>query len=328
MRVTILDDYFDTLRHLPSFEKLAGIDVEVLTSHIADPLILADRLQDTEVLVLFRERTPLTEELLQLLPHLRLIAMRGTHQTVDVAACTRLGILLSSDMQRGGAAAHPTAELTWALILASMRQIPRQAASLKAGTWQSGVGRSLNGLTIGIYGYGRIGRAVAGYAKAFGMRVHWWGSEDGRSRATDAGESVPRSRHAFFAESDVVSLHVRLAPSTEGIVSSDDLSQMQPSSLLVNTSRAMLIEAGALLKALQAGRPGFAALDVFEDEPVVEDPLAMHPNVLATPHIGFVTEDELDRQFSSVYDLVTAYANGQPTSVINPEAVPQVNRGG
>jgi D-3-phosphoglycerate dehydrogenase len=324
MKVTILDDYFDTLRRLPSFKKLAGLDVSVITDHIADPTRLASRLADTEVLVLFRGRTAIGAELLQQTPSLRLIAMRGDYSHVDVGACTKAGVQLSSDLQ-GGAAAHPTAELTWGLILSSMRGIAQQAASLKAGTWQAGVGRSLRGQTIGIYGYGRIGKAVASYAKAFGMHVQWWSSETGRARAEGDGELVAQSRQAFFKTSDVVSLHVRLTAATAGIISRDDLALMRSSTLLVNTSRANLIEEGALLEALNLGRPGFAALDVFETEPVIDDPLVSHPNVLATPHIGFVTEDELDRQFASVYDLVTAYADGRPTSVVNPEAAPQAN---
>ena len=218
---------------------------------------------------------------------------------------------------------HAAAELTWALVLAGMRDLPAQMRSAKEGRWQAGIGKTLRGQMIGLYGYGRIGRAVAGYAKAFGMRLAWWSSEEGRARAAAAdGETLAESREAFFADSDVVSVHVRLKPATRGIVTGRDLGLMRPDALFVNTSRAGLVEPGALLAALDAGRPGMAAVDVFDAEPVTDasDPLLAHPRLIATPHIGFVTEDELDLQFADIFDQVNAFAKGAPINMINSEA--------
>jgi D-3-phosphoglycerate dehydrogenase len=318
VKITILDDYFDTLRGLPSFQRIADLEVTVWNDHVNTPTDLVERLYGTDVLVLFRERSEITAELLDRLPNLKLISMRGDYPHVDVEACTRNGIVFSSKL-KGGATSHSTAELTWALILASMRQIPQQMASLQSGTWQMGVGRSLRGLTIGLYGYGRIARTVASYARAFGMDLRWWGSGDGRKRAEADGAIVAASRKSFFADSDIVSVHVRLRPETRSIITSQDLDLMDPSALFVNTSRAALLESGALIEALNNGRPGFAALDVFDSEPATDpsDPLIKHPHVVCTPHIGFVTEDELDRQFGDIYDQVLAFAEGNPINVVN-----------
>jgi len=322
MKVTILDDYFNTLPNLPSFRKLDGFDVTVWNDHLQETNALAERLRDTEVLILFRERTRITAKLLDQLPNLRLISQRSVYPHIDVEACTRNGVLLCSG-QHEGTPSYAAAELTWALILASVRQIPAQFASLKAGNWQMGVGKTLRGRTIGIYGYGRIGRAVAGYARAFGMNVQWWSSDEGRRRASADGERVAASREAFFGESDVVTVHVRLKPGTQGIITLDDLLGMRTDALFVNTSRAGLVAPGALLEALNAGRPGHAAVDVFDKEPLTDpsDPLLTHPNLLATPHIGYVTEDELELQFSDIYDQVLAFAEGKPINMINPEAL-------
>ena len=321
MRVHILDDWFDTLRGLPCFERLDGHDVTVWTDHVADAAQLAERIADAEALVLFRERTAVTRDLLERLPRLRLISQRSVHPHVDLEACTERGVLLCSNMH-ADAPSHAAAELAWALVLAGMRDLPAQMRSAKEGRWQAGVGKTLRGRVIGLYGYGRIGRAVAGYAKAFGMRVAWWSSEEGRARATADGETLAESREAFFADSDVVSVHVRLKPATRGIVTGRDLGLMRQDALFVNTSRAGLIAPGALLAALDAGRPGMAAVDVFDDEPVTDasDPLLSHPRLIATPHIGFVTEDELDLQFADIFEQVNAFAKGTPINMINPEA--------
>jgi D-3-phosphoglycerate dehydrogenase len=321
MKVHILDDWFDTLRTLPSFARLDGHDVTIWTDHVEDPALLADRLAEAEALVLFRERTPVTADLLARLPKLELISQRSGYPHVDVAACTAHGVLLCSNMH-AGSASFAAAELTFALILASARQIPQQMASLRAGRWQAGVGQTLRGRRLGLYGYGRIARVVAGYADAFGMEVVWWASEEGRARAAEAGARLAESRAAFFAESDFVSLHVRQTPKTRGIVTADDLLAMKPTATFVNTSRAGLVAPGALEAALAAGRPGRIALDVFETEPMTDpdDPVVNHPAVIATPHIGFVTEDELDLQFADIYDQIVAYADGAPINMINPEA--------
>lgn len=320
MKVHILDDWFDTLRHLPSYQKLDGHDVTVWTDHVTDEAILAERLKEAEVLVLFRERTAITKSLLERLPKLRLISQRSVYPHVDVAACTAHNVLLSSNMH-SDTPSYAAAELTWGLILAAMRQIPQQMASLRAGLWQMGVGKTLRGRVIGLYGYGRIGREVASYARAFGMKVVWWGSPEGRARALAAGETVPESREAFFAMADVVSVHVRLKPETRGIIGPADFAAMKPGAVFVNTSRSGLVQKGALLEALNAGRPGMAALDVFDVEPMVDadDPLVSHPNVIGTPHVGYVTEDELELQFSDIYDQINAYADGAPIHMINPE---------
>lgn len=323
MRVHILDDWFDTLRHLPSFRRLDGHEVTVWTDHLEDPAALSTRMRDAEVLVLFRERTKVTDELVAGLPKLRLVSQRSVFPHVDVAALTRRGILLSSD-QHGDTPSVAAAELTFALILAALRDLPAQVESARAGRWQAGVGRSAKGRLLGLYGYGRIARRVAGYARAFGMDVVWWASEAGRGRAAADGERVAESRAAFFAEPDVVSLHQRLVPSTRGAVMPDDLGRMRPDSILVNTARAGLIAPGALKAALDAGRPGRAALDVFDAEPVTDstDPVLAHPRVIPTPHIGFVTEDELDLQFATIYEQIAAFAAGRPINLVNPEAAP------
>lgn len=320
MKVHILDDWFDTLRTLPSFARLDGHDVTVWTDHVEDTDTLAGRLREAEALVLFRERTPVTRALLERLPKLKLVSQRSVHPHVDVPACTDRGVLLSSNMH-SETPSVAAAELTFALILASARQLPQQMASLRAGHWQMGVGQTLAGRQLGLYGHGRIAKRVAGYARAFGMEVVWWGSEAGRARARGDGETVPKSRAAFFAESDFVSLHVRLKPETRGIITAEDLTAMKHSATFVNTSRAGLVAPGALAAALAVGRPGRIALDVFDTEPLTDpdDPIVSHPAVIATPHIGFVTEDELDMQFADIYDQINAYAEGAPIHMINPQ---------
>ncbi len=320
MKVHILDDWFDTLRRLPCFKKLADHDVTVWTDHVEDPGVLADRLAEAEALVLFRERTRITADLLTRLPRLALISQRSVYPHIDIDACTANGVLVCSNMH-AGTPSYAAAELTWALILAAMRRIPQQVASLKAGRWQSGVGKTLKGRRLGLYGYGRIAKTVAGFAEAFGMEIVWWGSEDGRARAQADGMTVAASRTAFFSDCDVVSLHVRLTPATRGIVTRADLEGMRPDALFVNTSRAGLVETGALLAALNAGRPGMAAIDVFDTEPMTDpsDPLLAHPHLIATPHIGYVTEDEFDLQFADIFDQVNAFTTGAPIHVINPE---------
>ncbi|MES0863302.1 D-2-hydroxyacid dehydrogenase family protein [Ruegeria sp. SCPT10] len=320
MNVHILDDWFDTLRGLSCFEKLTGHEVTVWTDHVEDTDVLAERLHDAEVLVLFRERTKVTRALLGKLPNLKLISQRSVYPHVDVEACTDHDVLLCSNMH-GGTPSYAAAELTWALIMVGMRDLPAQVASVNAGRWQAGVGKTLRGRQLGLYGYGRIARAIASYAEAFGMNVVWWSSVEGRARAQADGAQVAPSREAFFGSSDVVSVHVRLKPDTRGIVTASDFAQMQPGALFVNTSRAGLIAPGALLEALNVGRPGKAAIDVFDTEPLTDptDPLLSHPNLIATPHIGFVTEDEFDLQFADVFDQVNAYAEAAPIHMINPE---------
>jgi len=322
MKITILDDSFDTLRTLPCFAKLAGYGVTIWNDHVQDVDKLAERLRDTEALVLIRERTQVRKGLLERLPRLRLISQRSVFPHIDVADCTRLGIVVSSS-QHPGTPSYAAAELTFGLILSAMRQIPQQVAALKAGIWQTGVFHTLRGKTLGIFGYGRIGQAVAGYGRAFGMKVLVWAREEARLRATREGYAVASSKEAFFEMCDVLSLHMRLVPATRHIVTAADLARMKPTALLVNAGRASLIEPGALVAALKLGRPGMAAVDVFEEEPVRDPahPLLAMPQVVATPHIGYVTRDEYEIHFSDIFDQIVAYAAGTPINVVNPEVL-------
>jgi D-3-phosphoglycerate dehydrogenase len=322
MQITILDDYFDTLRTLPCFRKLDGHQIVVWNDHVQETDALTARLKDTEALVLIRERTEIRAPLLERLNKLKLISQRSVYPHIDIDACTRCGVIVSSD-QHPGSPSYAAAELTWGLILAAVRQIPQQMRSLQAGTWQIGVGNTLRGKTLGIHGYGRIGSAVAGYGKAFGMEVLVWAREASRARAHADGHAVASSQADFYQHSDVASLHMRLVNETRGIVTAADLAQMKPTALLVNTSRAQLIESGALVAALRAGRPGMAAVDVFEHEPLRDPshPLLTMANVVATPHIGYVTKDEYEIQFSDVFDQIVAYAEGRPINVVNPEVL-------
>jgi D-3-phosphoglycerate dehydrogenase / 2-oxoglutarate reductase len=322
MKVSILDDYFDTVRTLPSFARLAGHDVTIWNDHVEDTDTLADRLNGTEALVLIRERTKIQAPLLERLPRLKLISQRSVYPHIDIDACTRHGIVVSSS-QHPGKPSYAAAELTFALILAAARRLPQQVAGLKAGTWQVGVGHSVRGKTLGIYGYGRIGTAVAEYGKAFGMNVAMWSSPESRERARADGWTTAPDRETFFRQSDVVSLHLRLFPATRHIVTAADLALMQPGAILVNTSRAGLIEPEALVNALRAGRPGFAAVDVFEQEPLTDHPLLHLPNAICTPHIGYVTHEEYETQFTDIFGQILAFEAGTPINVVNPAALTQ-----
>jgi D-3-phosphoglycerate dehydrogenase len=318
LKISILDDYFDTLRTLACFSKLAGHDVTIYTDHVQDTGALAARLQDTEALVLIRERTQIRAPLLERLPRLKLISLRSVYPHIDIDACTRLGIMVCSNLHMS-TPSYATAELTWGLILAATRQIPQQVEALKAGTWQTGVGSMLRDKTLGIYGYGRIGQVIAGYGRTFGMKVIVWAREDSRAKARADGYEPAPGKEAFFESSDVLSLHLRLNEATRGIVTAADLARMKPTSLLVNTSRAGLIEPGALVDALRAGRPGMAAIDVYEHEPLPSsDPLLAMDNVVCTPHIGYVAREEYELQFADIFDQIVAYAAGSPINVINP----------
>jgi D-3-phosphoglycerate dehydrogenase len=318
--VTILDDYHDTLRTLACFAKLADHKITIWNDHVQDINVLAERLKETEALVLIRERTKIRGPLLERLPRLRFISQRSVWPHIDIDACSRLGIVVSSDA-RGDTPSYATAELTWGLILSAVRQIPQQAAALKAGRWQIGVGTTLRGKTLGLYGWGRIAHAVADYGRAFGMNVMVWAREASRERARQEGFAVAANKAALFEQSDVLSLHMRLVDATRHIVTAGDLAPMKSTALLVNTSRAPLIEPGALVAALRAGRPGLAAVDVYEQEPLtdVADPLLLLPNVLATPHIGYVTREDYEFQFAEIFNQIAAYGAGTPINVVNPD---------
>ncbi len=268
---------------------------------------------------MIRERTRIRAALLERLPKLKLISQRSVYPHIDIDACTARGIVVCSNLH-AGTPSYAAAELAFGLILAALRQIPQQMASLRAGRWQMGVGRTLRGKTLGIYGHGRIGRAVADYGRAFGMHILVWGREESRKQAAAEGVAVAPSKADFFRVCDVLSLQMRLVDATRAIVTAADLGLMKPDALLVNTSRAGLIERGALVAALKLGRPGMAALDVFDEEPLTNrgDPLLAMDNVVCTPHIGYVTIEELDLHFADIFDQVVAYAAGRPINVVNP----------
>ncbi len=321
MKIAIPDDYQDAVRTLDSFQKLNGQHVVVVThEHINQPEILAARLPGVEALVLIRERTPITEALLALLPDLRLIVQTGKRAPhIDLAACTRHGVAVVYATPTNAGRPYATAELTWGLILAAMRFIPQEVASLKAGHWQQTLGRTLHGHTLGIFGYGNIGSLIATYGQAFGMKVLVWGREGSRTRAQANGIAVAASRDALFREADVLSLHLALSQETRGIITAEDLAQMKSSALLVNTSRAALIELGALEKALRNGRPGYAAVDVYESEPVTDHPLLHMKNVICTPHLGYVERDSYEALFGAAFDHLLAFVAGSRSNITNPE---------
>jgi D-3-phosphoglycerate dehydrogenase / 2-oxoglutarate reductase len=322
MKITILDDYQDAVRTMACFDKLAGHEVTIWNDHTKDVDVLARRLKDTQALVLIRERTPITGPLLERLDQLELISHLGPYPHVDVDACTRRGVIFCSRIG-AGAPSYATAEFTWGLVIAALRNIPQEVAALRAGKWQAWpVGVGLRGKTLGIYAYGLIGGVVAGYGKAFGMRVIAWGREASKRRAVADGFEVASSREALFAESDVLSLHIPLIGETRGIVTADDLACMKPTALLVNTSRAGIIAPGALEAALRANRPGKAAVDVFEEEPAPPGyPLLAMDNVVCTPHLGYVERAQLEYILAVCFDQILEYAAGKPINVVNPSVL-------
>ena len=323
MNVAILDDDLDVVRSLASFIEFSAPgrhSIAVWQEHTKDEAVLADRLRDADALILLRERTPVTAGLLNRLPRLKLVTLNGPYPHVDVAECTRRGVLLCAGRPRPSSA---TAELTWGLVIAAMRRIPQEMARLKSGGWQDSMGTGLRGRTLGILGYGTIGRQVAGFGRAFGMKVLAWSRERGLAAARADGHETARSQDALFEEADVVSLHVRLTAETRGIVRAADLARMKPTALLVNTSRAALVADGALVAALRAGRPGAAAVDVYEQEPLLDTahPLLNMDNVVCTPHLGYVERDQLDRYFADQFARVLAFERGEPVDAVNPEAM-------
>lgn len=331
MNIVILDDYQDAVRKLQCTTRLDGFNIKVFTNTVKGVGQLAVRLRDAEVLVLIRERTPITRQLIEKLPKLRLIAQVGrAGPHVDVQACTDHGVAIAEGI---GSPIAP-AELTWALIMAAMRRLPQYISNLKHGAWQQSglkaasmppnfaIGTTLRGRTLGIWGYGRIGQIVAGYGKAFGMQVIVWGSDTSRLKAQQDGYIAAPSKEDFFSSCDVLSLHLRLNEHTQHIVRSQDLACMKPTALLVNTARAELIEPDALTRALQQGRPGLAAVDVFESEPILQgQSLLRMENCICTPHIGYVEQDSYELYFGSAFDNVLNFIHGQPSNILNPEAL-------
>lgn len=321
MKIAIIDDYQDAFRKLECSKKLAGHELIAFTDTEKDPAKLAARIGDADVLVLTQQRSKLPRAVIEKLPKLKLISQTGRNANhIDIAACTEKGIVVSA----GGAGnPNPTAELAWALILAALRRIPQEVRRLQDGQWQGSVGTGLAGKTLGIYAYGRIGSLVAQVGKAFGMRVWCWGREGSTAKARAAGYEVASSREAFFAESDVISLHLPLNDGTRGIVTAEDLARMKPSALIVNTSRAPIIAKDALVAALKAGRPGRAAIDVYEDEPVLNanHPLIGMDNVVCTPHLGYVEEATYEAYYSAAVEQILAFIAGKPINVANPDVL-------
>ena len=321
MKIAVIDDYQDAFRKLDCYAKLKGHEVMVFHDTEKDPAKLAERIKDAEALILTQQRSPFTRALAERLPKLKLISQTGRNSGhIDVAACTEKGIAVAA---AGVGNPNPTAELTWGIILSSLRSIPQEVQRMKDGKWQGSVGTGLSGKTLGLYAYGKIGSIVARVGKAFGMRVVCWGREGSTGRAREAGFEVAAGREAFFAEADVLSLHLPLNAETRGIVKGQDLAGMKPTALIVNTSRAPIIEAGALVEALKKGRPGRAAVDVYEEEPVLgtSHPLLKMDNVTCTPHLGYVEKATYESYFGQAIENILAYAAGKPANVINPEAL-------
>ena len=335
MNIVILDDYQDAVRKLHCATRLDAYTAKVYTNTVKGLGQLSVRLKDADIIVLVRERTQITRQLVEKLPRLKLIAQTGkVGSHIDVAACTERGIAVAEGV---GSPVAP-AELTWALVMASMRRLPQYISNLKHGAWQQsglktasmppnfGLGSVLRGKTLGIWGYGRIGQLVAGYGRAFGMNVRIWGREASRAQALTDGYQAATTREEFFSQCDVISLHLRLNDETRGIVSLEDLSCMKPTSLLVNTSRAELIETDALIAALNRGRPGMAAVDVFESEPILQGHALLRlENCICTPHIGYVEQDSYELYFGAAFDNVVNFIKGTPTNIVNPGAL-QVRR--
>lgn len=321
MKIAIIDDYQDAFRSLECTKRLAGHELMVFTDTEKDPAKLAARLQDAEVVVLTQQRSRMPRALVEKLPKLKLLSQTGHNvYHIDIAACTEHGIVVSAG---GRGNPNPTAELAWGLILAALRRIPQEAQRMKNGLWQGSIGSGLAGKTLGIYAYGHIGSLVANVGKAFGMRVWCWGREGSTAKAKAAGLEVAPSREAFFAESDVISIHLPLNDGTRGIITLEDLGRMKQSALIVNTSRAPIIAKDALATALKAGRPGRAAVDVYEDEPVTggNHPLIAMDNVVCTPHLGYVEEKTYESYYGTAVEQILAYAAGKPINVANPEVL-------
>ena len=335
MNIVILDDYQDAVRKLACAAKLDAFPAKVYTNTVKGIGQLSVRLKDAEVVILIRERTQINRQLIEKLPKLKMIAQTGrVGSHIDVNACTQRGIVVAE----GSGSPVAPAELTWALIMAATRRIPQYVSHLKHGAWQQaglksnsmpanfGIGTVLKDRTLGIWGYGKIGQILAGYGRAFGMRVLVWGRATSQQKAAADGLEVANSKGEFFEQCDILSLHIRLNDETRGIVSIEDLSRMKPTALLVNTSRAELIEAEALISALNRGRPGMAAVDVFESEPILQGHALLRlENCICTPHIGYVEQDSYEMYFNAAFDNVINFIRGTPTNIVNPGAL-QVRR--
>jgi D-3-phosphoglycerate dehydrogenase len=321
MKVAILDDYQDVFRTLKCHSRLKGHEVAVYHDSVKEPAKLAERLSGADAVILLQQRTPFPRAAAERVTTLKLISQTGRNVNhIDVAACTEKGILVCG---AGAGIPNHTAELTWGLIFSVLRHIPEEVQRLKAGRWQTTIGTTVVGKTLGVYAYGRIGSIVAGVGRAFGMRVVCWGREGSTANARADGFEVAASREAFFETADIVSLHIPLNKETRGIVRHSDLARMKPTALIVNTSRGPIIEEGALVRALKEGRPGFGAVDVYDDEPVLNGnhPLLKMNNVVCTPHLGYVDRDTYEKYYGAAVDSILAYAEGKPINVLNPEVL-------
>ena len=322
MKIAVIDDYQDAFRKLACAGKLKGHDITVYRDTEKDAARFAARLEGYEAVIMTQQRSPLPKALVEALPaSVKLLCNTGRNVGhIDLAACTARGIIVAA---AGGGLPNATAELTWGLILSSLRSIPHEVQQLKQGVWQTSVGTGVHGKTLGIYALGKIGSVVAQIGRAFGMKVTCWGRDASKAKARELGYEVPASREAFFAGADVLCLHIPLNKETRGIVTAADLAQMKSSALLVNTSRAGLIESGALVNALNKGHPGFGAIDVYEDEPVVDanHPLLKMSNVVCTPHLGYVEAGTYESYFGTVVDSILSYAAGTPINVLNPDVL-------
>src|SRR5580765_4326499 len=321
MKIAVIDDYQNAFKTLKCYPKLAGHEVVIYTEPETNVEKIAERLKDADAVILTQQRTAFPRALIEKLPKLKLIGQTGRAAShVDLEACTDIGVVVSAG---GSGNSNATAELTWGLILSALRNLPFEVKRLKEGRWQSTLGIGVNGKTLGIYAYGKIGSIVAGVGKAFGARVVCWGREGSTGRAKAAGFDVAKSREEFFAECDIISLHLPLNKDTRGIVTRDNLGRMKPTALLVNPSRSGLIAKGALEEALKAGRPGRAAVDVYDQEPVLgaDHPLLKMDNVTCTPHLGYVTRESYEEYYATVVDDIVAFAAGKPNHVLNPDVL-------
>jgi D-3-phosphoglycerate dehydrogenase / 2-oxoglutarate reductase len=319
MKIAVIDDYQDAFRRMKSFAKLRGHEVTVHTDTEKDPAKLAERLKDADIVVLTQQRSRFPREVIERLPNLRMISQTGRNAYhIDLGACAEKGIVVSAGA--GGGGPNATAELTWALILAHLRHIPEEVQRMKEGKWQATIGVGLKGKTLGVYAYGRIGSVVANVGRAFDMKVICLGREASTAKAREAGFEATTDRKAFFENADIVTIHLPLNKDTRGIVTAEDLGRMKPTAVFVNTSRAPIVEEGALAAALKKGRPGSAAVDVYESEPVLnrDHPLLQMDNVTCTPHLGYVEESGYEGIYGVAVDQIVAFAEGKPINLVKP----------
>ncbi len=320
MKITILDDYQNAIETLQCYGILKGQNVEILHETEKDPCRLASHIADTEILILTRERTEITDGLLSKLPNLKLISQTGKISNhLNLNACTRHHVAVAEGV---GSPIAP-AELAWALLMNTVRQIPQAIEGMKSGNWQINIGTTIYGKTIGIWGYGKIGQKIAQYAKVFGAKIIVWGSENSRKKAVEDGYEQSETKEHFFKNADIITLHLRLTDKTHGIVNKTDLLSMKENSVLINTARAELIEKGGLQNVLKSGKNIFIGVDVYENEPIYDKnfELLKMKNVVCTPHLGYVEKNGYELYFGKAFENVINFINGNPSNIANPEAL-------